>query len=376
MCKIKEDKKVFLVGKSALNFLIEPVALTEKKKISCNECSNCIFKNSSNPIHIRYCSEFCEHKDGKIITLSKFRPKHGITKANNIKRALIKPEVLHNFKLSRLLKKQSTYVTPLQSKIMLAYFHISNNKGIINCLAQSELARFVGCSTKSIENVNKTLSKYGLITYQKHTNNTLTIIINNFEEQYSKAGRGYVVMSTKLFKKLLSIRNVHMMRIALKAILLCDANNFFGNETSFSQKRLKSFLPKYMSTKRHIGDFIKNVLELFKEGLESSIFMGMKLTFRLDDSYNGKSLKESLIKTYLNNFSEEFKNKIIPVTDEADKASTLALLSLEYDYRDVLHLFKVAPPDLLNTTPSKFGANFRYLLERLSSDINFLTVSE
>ena len=104
--------------------------------------------------------------------------------------------------------------------------------------------------------------------------------------------------------------------------------------------------------------------------------MGMKLTFRLDDSYNGKSLKESLIKTYLNNFSEEFKNKIIPVTDEADKASTLALLSLEYDYRDVLHLFKVAPPDLLNTTPSKFGANFRYLLERLSSDINFLTVSE
>lgn len=365
---LKEDKKVFLVGKNILKFLSEPVELYEKKIVKSSQCAKCLFKDSGNKFAHEYCNSFCNNRN-ITVEVPKYRDKLYIYRPIQFKKATINPSIIKNFRLKKLNEKKTTYMTPLQSKVMLSYLYLSNNKGIINLLPKIELAKLIGCSPKSIDSCNNALSKYKLISYQMNSNNELTIVINNFSNQYATkndGGLGYVVLATSLFKELLNINKLHEMRIALKAILLFDANNNFGNRTSFSIDKLKEFLPKYKQKNNCIKNFIDNIFKLFKNnlGIEVSTFMGTELCFSINEQYEGKSLRTSLLSEYTNIFKQNIEDKTIPIKSSDEKAKLLAQLSLEYDYSKVLKVFNETPMDILIEDISKLGKFIRYFLEQ------------
>lgn len=360
-----KDKKVFLVSKKVLEFLIEPISLY--KKVVISKCCNCIFKNSNNKYSKEYCKNFCSHPSYEsTIFLSKYRT--GNIKlqrpSNTVKIQFNKNNILQKIRLLKLTKRKVTYATPLQSKLLLTYFYFANNKGIINLISRKYISDFIGCSAKSIDACNKILKKFNLIRYQVNDKNELTIILKDFEHQYIEDGFGYIPIAKNLFKKLLNIKNLHEMRLALKVILLYDANKHFGNKTCFSLEKLKGFLPEYKQKKHNLKIFIQKILKLFKNGINAKLEMFSGILFSIDDAFNGKLVRKKSLQKYANKFRVLIpkQKKYIPKLEE--KIKSLAGLALEYNFNDVLKIAVSAPMDLMFKDIKSFASYIRYYIKK------------
>lgn len=359
---LKRNKKVFLVSKKVLNFLIEPIVLY--KQISVSKCNSCPFNGITNKYSEDYCKNYCNTKYYNTVFVPKYDNIFHLKKPSDIVKVYANKNIIKKIRLKKLTLKKYTYATTLQSKLMLAYFCFANNKGIINLLSRKYLADFIGCSTKSIDNCNKVLKKYNLINYQINNKNELTVIINDFEEQHAEDGSGYIVMASNLFEKILNISHLHEMRIALKAILLYDANKHYGHKTCFSIERLKIFLPIYKQKKYKLRAFIKSILELFKNGLEAQPEKGTGIEFTIDDKYDGKVIRKKLTEKYTKSFKEQIvkKHKKVPKLEE--KIKSLAALSLEYPFKKVSEILSAAPMDVFFKDIKGFASYIRYYVKK------------
>lgn len=376
MINIKSSKKIFSVSKKLFDFLSNPIELTTTKTIASPNCKGCKFKDCNDKFANQYCKEYCEHRNGKKIVIEKYKSKVNLNRALGYTvRSTISRDTIERFKISQLGKRRQAYITPLQSKLMLAYYYISNSNGVINLIEKKDIAKFVGCSVKSIDNCNYILAKYNLITVRKHSKNDLTILINDYEKMYSVNGSGYLVLSTKLFKQLLGIRKLHEFRLALKVIVKSDANLHFSNLTKFSMDTLKAFLPAYKRKASAISAFADRILKTFKSGIIATPFANRQLLFTLDQGFEGKELRDSIKSSNKEKLESFIDNTKLVLTNEDEKINNLVDLSLEYSFNEILNLLGCLTQDILFMEPSKFGGTIRNLLEEETfSDIGLSTL--
>lgn len=360
-----KEKEVFLVSKKALNFLIEPVELYKKVETNISKCNSCPFKNSEDEFAKRYCREFCKDCTNKIVTVPKFtKYKISEKKLSNKTKVKVSKKALTSFKLNRLTSRKIQYITALQSKLMLAYFKLANNKGIINLLSKKTLANYVRCSIKSIDNCNSVLAMFGLIEYQVNSQNEITIVIKDFHEQHMKNGSGYVVIASSLYDELLKITNLHEMRVALKAILLFDANKRFGNKTILTLDKLKDILPEYKQKKYKLKNFVNSILNIFRNGLEAKTVPGIGIEFIINDEFNGKAIRKILASEHSAFFEKYLSEKFVYIPTLSKKVDNLSKLSLEYGLNKIKEAVEQCDYSIVLKSTTEFGAYIRYYVEK------------
>lgn len=364
---INDDRKVFLVGKEVLNRLISKIDLTKKIKVPNQDCKNCHFYNNNNVHSKIYCNEFCNKKTKSFeVPNLKYNFRYiNIIRAKNLKSITIKSVYgVDNF----FMHKKTVYFTPLQIKIMLAYFYISNNKGTIYACSKSDLAKFIGCTTKSIDNCNVILQKFGFINYQEIGNN-ISVFIRNFSKQYlskEDGGTGYLVFSKEMFNNILAIKKTHELRLMLKLLINHDANSVYGNKNEISFLDLKDFLPYYKHKTYLIIKFVKSMISKLNKikGISFEIINNTNLRYNFENSIIGKMLRKELEKSYSANFVEFLKDLPQQIPNIEEKAKNLGKLALEYDYSRIIKVVSNFTLDMLFDKVEKIGANCRYYLEQ------------
>lgn len=339
-------KQFFSIGKDTLNRLINPIQLKKEKQIvMCKYCS--FFKLENNNLKQLYCNEYCLKKY-KTILIDNFLNKKINIIRKSFKLISIKKEVLNNFRLKKISEKKETYITSAQLKLIITYHTISNNKGIINSYKVSDLAKLIGVSSSTINKSNEKLQLYGFIKYQRTNNNkNVTIILNNYNEFYEKKGSGYVLFSNKLLKSLYTIKNIHQLRIILKAILNFDSNHNFNKKTLLKYEKIKYYLPKYKQQKFAMEEFIKSLLNINIKGINFNKHMYNFLSFNIEKDFIGKELKTKIIKNNTKNLLDFiFKENILFKNNEL-VCKSLSNLSLTYDIEDIKYILKNTSFDIL-----------------------------
>ncbi|MCH4200121.1 hypothetical protein [Clostridium tyrobutyricum] len=368
----KDNKKIFLIGKDVLNFLINPVELYKKIKVKNTKCKECLFNNKKNDLAQRYCNNFCDKKFETIL-VPKYLNNYIIKKpTKNSKRIFVNKNFISKIRLKSLIKRKRTYVTALQSKLVLLYYKFANSKGIINSIDKKYLAKILGCSTNSIDNCNEVLQNYELITYQNDIYNNVTVILNNFNKQYKEDGSGYIVMASSLLDEIFKIKKLHEFRIAIKFILLYDSNNNFGRQTVFSVDKLKDFLPGYSQKPHSIKKFICRITDSFSDGLNLKFKLNT-LIFKLPDTLNGKIIRKTIFEKYKKMFFKYISKKKVPIP--RDKSKVLANLALEYNVKDILEVLNNSTEDILLNTPDSIGAYIRYTIKRYYKTSQFFSTT-
>ena len=133
---------------------------------------------------------------------------------------------------------------------MLLHFYHPDSNGIIRNLDAGELAVNVGCNVRTIWNNLKTLQEYTYISYSKNEYGLINILLNDYENYYlpaNKGGRGFLVVSKELYKRLCNIKSLVSLRIFIRELLSLDAPELKG-QASVDYKKIKeirNLLPAY-----------------------------------------------------------------------------------------------------------------------------------
>lgn len=133
---------------------------------------------------------------------------------------------------------------------MLLHFYHPDSNGIIRNLDAGELAANVGCNVRTIWNNLKTLQEYTYISYSKNEYGLINILLNDYENYYlpaNKGGRGFLVVSKELYKRLCNIKSLVSLRIFIRELLSLDAPELKG-QASVDYKKIKeirNLLPAY-----------------------------------------------------------------------------------------------------------------------------------
>ena len=194
---------------------------------------------------------------------------------------------------------------------MLHFYHPDSN-GIIRDLDANELAVNVGCNVRTIWNNLKTLQEYTYISYSKNEYGLISILLNDYENYYlpaNKGGRGFLVVSKELYRKLCNIKSLVSLRIFIRELLSLDAPELKG-QASVDYKNireLRNLLPAYCKP-----SVIKEKL-----GVESDIFtISFKddvVRFQIDKEFIPKNEKIKVHDEYaesLEKFIWEFNQNV------------------------------------------------------------------
>ena len=302
------SKIVFNVGKQALKQIIEPIPTTKVEYITVNECTgeSCMFYKSEDEYAKLYCSKFCPKAQvvkpivKRVINLDSYRGPILNAKNKFIRTGIYNDTLMRIKSLiaeRKLPIKSEIRLSCLQMKQMLALYSLCDSNGIIKSISKKELASFIGCSEKSIENNFDLLSKTGFLSVFPREKGELSIIINNYKEQHKKNGKGYIVMSSEMLSILMKLTNVNAVRIAIQAIIKNDMNSVVSHATKFSIKEIRRLLPGYIYTYKAINKIIEafKVLgqEVFKWTEKDKVFI-----VDIDKALDGKVIKQESSATF------------------------------------------------------------------------------
>lgn len=199
-------------------------------------CSSCKYKQIINTFDkeseiYKSASTYCNNCPNRILTTQ------NVTK-----------KVYHNEK-NRYGYRPMLKANAIKLLLLLHFYHPDSN-GIIRDLDANELAVNVGCNVRTIWNNLKTLQEYTYISYSKNEYGLISILLNEYENYYlpaNKGGRGFLVVSKELYKKLCNIKSLVSLRIFIRELLSLDAPELKG-QASIDYKNireLRNLLPAY-----------------------------------------------------------------------------------------------------------------------------------
>lgn len=199
-------------------------------------------------------------------------------------------------------------------KLLLAYHMMDiNQNGIIFSVNTKDLAKLLGCDIKTIRSNNALLSSYGYISYSKTDTFFINVLLPSYEDYFKPAsmgGRGFLVLSTEVFQKILSITSLNEMRLSLRQLMEFDRLSSKGiTEIKKSYKELKHLLPDYC--KRNTIKKAVNGMELFHVVLSE-----YGISFEIKDAFNSKKVKEEskqLYQTAITDFKRLFNRDVVQI---------------------------------------------------------------
>lgn len=364
------QKEFFNVGKEQLHMLVEEIALYNYKEFTISQCENCPFANSSDENAIKYCNEYCTHKNEvQRIAIPKFKNiKHcKLTKSTKQVYKFPSYNNLANFRLHRIINnKMSIRLSASQIKQMIVYYYLCNSKGYANSVQKKYIAKLIGCSIKTIENNNKLLEELNFIITGRQEKGCFSFFITNYNVQYKKDGSGYAVLSKTLFKEILNTGNVNCLRFLIQAILKNDMNAVFKRETTFTmhELKLKQLLPSHIS---YIGA-IENIISKLTDNVKA-IMLHNNIVFSFNKECNAKVLrKQKFIEytTYFENYIEEYK---INLANLSGQIESLTNLCFEYGFDKVKQCFTDMSDEEFNSVKNLGG----YIREKIRKFMIFNT---
>lgn len=202
-------------------------------------------------------------------------------------------------------------------KLLLAlHFYHPDRFGIVKNLDIRELASLLHCDIKTVRNNLVILNQYSYVTYAKVDTYFITLCLNDYTSYYlpaKKGGRGFFVLSKKLFQQLLQIPTLVALRIYLRQLISIDNLNAKGGPfTAISNtfKDLKLFLPEYCKP-----NVIKKAVQR-KNDIFDITLKDYSIRFEIKAEYNAKKQKDDCYHYYIEQF-QKF------VTDFNDTAAFL-----------------------------------------------------
>ncbi|YBV92471.1 hypothetical protein M1D53_09890 [Bacillus sp. PK9-021] len=226
-------------------------------------------------------------------------------------------------------------------KQILAYVAKCNSQGHISIISEQELANTIQCSVRTVQNNNKLLEDYDIIRWDRLWGDYIQVSLNNYLEDfldlhikeaadvqnisynpemldednntYTSKG-GYTSVSMEVIYQLLAIKNINMLRLALRALYVyeSDVNVKKDSEALLSYTEVKHILPKYIGYKAAIkemasklnkifridvlekDDCVKTLLEekQLRKSIIEKIKDGFILSFNLTGAHDSKKQKE------------------------------------------------------------------------------------
>jgi hypothetical protein len=311
------EKPTFNVSKKFLRLSTNSIPLQKVETIKYKACEGCPFFNSTDPNAIRYCNEFCEEK----------------TQIKVVDRiSIVGKETSSTLRLSNSQIKQ-----------MLCYYYMSDSNGVVLDIIKNELSSILGCTQKTIDNNNYILQELGLIIIGNKHYGSFSVVINNYSNQHTEKGDGYVVMSKEVFDCILSSKNVNATRVINRFILKYDMNVIMNADTILSAEELKDLLPTNLHLKKAINNIVQNLPSNsnYKDGETSYSSNGAysaftiiskngALIFSMNRIFDGKTKRNNIKSTARNYFNEYFKENNF--SRGLESIDDIVSLSTEYGY--------------------------------------------
>lgn len=202
-------------------------------------------------------------------------------------------------------------------KLLLLYHFLQPDPlGLIKNINIKELADILGCTAMTIRNCNEVLVEYGYcyISNTGWEDNSINVWLVEYKDYHKTAkegGRGYLTMSSDMFKDILSISGLNPLRLTLKGLLEVDNQSCVTPNTQIktSYKKLRYFLPSYCNR-----NVIQKALEqdnpIFSISLDNKGVI-YSLPDRLGQNHLRKEMERQgmeAIKDYVNNLNNLFTN--------------------------------------------------------------------
>lgn len=310
------------IGKSILTLSVG-ICENYKQEIICEEidyaaCSpECPFFNFSIDQKKDYCINHCSAAPKKLPEITYVNEKN-------------------KYRLSTIDISEKKRLSKFQLlQFMLYHFLSVDSNGIIKYTSIKEIAKILGCTTKTVRNNNEVLRRMGFVATSTITTDIFNIIILGYKDyrlSQKDGGHGYIPMAQDFFAKLIEIDNVNAIRLCIRELIKADDDEVKLNEkieeSVFTYKNIKHFMPKNISYKSAIEDIVNKTSELFDIEKKASF-----MSFQLKDEFNGKKLKlikEEVFKKNLTVFLDD--NKIAHTNKDI---SDLVQLSMEYGFSHV-----------------------------------------
>ena len=193
-------------------------------------------------------------------------------------------------------------------KLLLIYhFSFPDENGLIKNLLPKELARYLGCTVRSIKNANETLQSYGYIMYtnsgyKKHSFHVILSEYSAYALPSNKGGRGYATFNLECLNELVKIKDLNQLRIFLRIALELDTKKRPENDLVVSPDydSLRLFLPYYCKP-GIIKKALSSISDLFAAHCyENNITLQMNPIFHGRRNYEQNNIKNtSLMEEYI-----------------------------------------------------------------------------
>lgn len=276
-----------------------------------------------------------------------------------------KTTVYHNeknkYQTDKLFKNGTIRFSKSQVKQYLLYhFLTKNNSGIISHLKETDIAKILGCSLRTVRNNNEFLCN-NLYISVCHTlmPGVITVLLRGYKDRAlpaEKGGRGYLVMTKESFETLLEIDDVNELRAQLRLLLSADDHKASDKKTSIptSLKYIRRKLPKYITPKK--------IVELVSEPKNDSLFdihyfKSNELRFKLKESFDPLSKKQELTNIFETNF-KTYTEEINCVLEQKDY-DDLVQMSFQYNYETVFGTLKYVSSKLIDESIKNVGGYIR-----------------
>ena len=181
-------------------------------------------------------------------------------------------------------------LTAIPLKLLLIYhFGSPNPQGIVRGYNTTELAKYLGCTPRSIRNANMTLQEYGYVhvleSIKKRQFDIMLMEYPDYAKTAREGGRGYATFNKEFLKEIVQIKDINQLRVFIRVALDLDIKTEPVEDVSYTS--LRRFLPDYCK-KGVIQKALSAATSLF-----SMVFGEEKISFSLNESFHGRSTYDS-----------------------------------------------------------------------------------
>lgn len=261
----------------------------------------------------------------------------------------------HRYKIKQKTIVEHERLSKYQLLQLLTYHFFVDSNGFASFVSVKALSEHLGCTKRTIKNNNKTLQRLGLISFSEYGADLFSMEIKGYKENHltkEQGGTGYVQMSKTFLESIISMDNVNVMRLSIRALLKYDTEVEVAKKDSciYSYNDIKRFMPSNINHKKIIDELMEKTAEIFV-----ILTTDTHISIQLKETHNGKIQKKEKEKLYsesiekhAQHINEQMDDEELLSFDEKDM-SDLVQLSMEYGFKSVQRALYVYVNHIRNT---------------------------
>lgn len=247
----------------------------------------------------------------------------------------------HKYKIKQKTVVEHDRLSKYQLLQLITYHFFVDSRGFSSFISTKELAEHLGCTVRTVKNNNKQLQALGLISFSEYGADLFSIEIKDYTKNHltkEQGGTGYVQMTKSFMEAIVSMDNVNVMRLAIRALLKYDNEvEVEKNEVClYSYNDIKRFMPSNINHKKIIDELMQKTSSIF-----TILASDQYISIQLKEEYNGKVQKKEKEITYateVGDYIEEINREVEQgeeiILTEKD-SEDLVQLSMEYGLNHV-----------------------------------------